>query len=165
MGMSDSESEPEDDPRLMQLTLKSDKVTPEELAAYLKELGGDDALIYGDLMIGFPKASMAHFLLMGAACLNEDGSIAPQLEEKRTLFKAVVACDEEMGAALLVMLELFYFKERPDHLDEFGSTLKVLWERDIVAEEQIESWVNNERALREVIPKHYEFDKAIAIRE
>eukprot|EP00747_Dinoflagellata_sp_TGD_P183953 gnl/TRDRNA2_/TRDRNA2_39205_c0_seq1.p1 gnl/TRDRNA2_/TRDRNA2_39205_c0~~gnl/TRDRNA2_/TRDRNA2_39205_c0_seq1.p1 ORF type:complete len:121 (+),score=38.45 gnl/TRDRNA2_/TRDRNA2_39205_c0_seq1:345-707(+) len=104
---------------------------------------------------------------MGAACLNEDAPLAPQLEDKKTLFKAAVGGEGEgdAQAALLVMLELWCVKERRAGLEEFGPALKVLWERDIVGEEQIEAWHQNERALQEFMPSYFEQADAEAIRE
>eukprot|EP00933_Yihiella_yeosuensis_P052907 TRINITY_DN51043_c0_g1_i1.p1 TRINITY_DN51043_c0_g1~~TRINITY_DN51043_c0_g1_i1.p1 ORF type:complete len:180 (-),score=45.17 TRINITY_DN51043_c0_g1_i1:147-686(-) len=161
----DEESEVEDDERVMKLMTYSSKHTPEELAGHLKELGGEDAIIYGDLYVGRAAFGRAHFLLMGAACLNDEEELGPQIEAQKALFKTAVGQEgEEAQAALLVMLELFCVKERRAQLEEFGSVLKVLWNRDIVAEELIESWWQNERALQEFSPKHFSQEDAESIR-
>eukprot|EP00931_Biecheleriopsis_adriatica_P009918 TRINITY_DN111012_c0_g1_i1.p1 TRINITY_DN111012_c0_g1~~TRINITY_DN111012_c0_g1_i1.p1 ORF type:complete len:182 (+),score=62.57 TRINITY_DN111012_c0_g1_i1:44-589(+) len=164
--MSDEdESEPEDDERIMKLITYSSKHSQEELAGYLKELGGEDTVIYGDIYAGKAHFGRAYLLLMGAACLSEEEPLGPQIEEKKALFQVAVGEEgPEAQAALLVMLELFCCKERRSGLDEFGDTLKVLWNRDIVAEELIESWWNNERALQEFSPKHFSQEDAETIR-
>jgi len=97
---SDSESEDEDDPRLMKLMLfnsaKKDKPapTPEEVAAYLRELGGKDAIIYENLFVGRERYAMSFFFLMGVVCLNEKKALAPQIEEQLALFKACHPADD-----------------------------------------------------------------------
>lgn len=161
-----SESEAEDDERIMKLIMKQDQA-PEDLAAYLRELGGDDAIIYGDLYVGRPREAMAFFFLNAAACFNEEEPIAPQIEKKLPLFKAFFTADEkEEQAALLVILELFCRKERPQGLKEASAWLKVLWENDIVAEEILEAWHGNEHALQEAsFTKHWDQDDAILVRE
>uniref|UniRef100_A0A7S0AH68 W2 domain-containing protein n=1 Tax=Pyrodinium bahamense TaxID=73915 RepID=A0A7S0AH68_9DINO len=167
MGEPDDEeesSEPEDDERIMKLLTYTGKHTPEETAAYLEELGGDDALIYGDLWVGKPLHAKAFFLLMAAACLNDELPLAPQILEKRALFKACKGGDEAQSA-LLVMLELFCIKERRAGLAEFGAVLKVLWERDIVEQGVIEAWIDNERALQEVHPGHFSQTDAETVRQ
>jgi len=163
--MSDDESEVEEDERLMQLITYSSKHSQEELAGYLKELGGEDTIIYGDIYVGKALHGKTFLLLMGAACLNEEEPLAPQIEANKVLFKIAVG-DEgpDAQAALLVMLELYCCKERRQELNEFSAVLKVLWNRDIVAEEQIENWCNNERALQEFSPRHFSQEDAETIR-
>eukprot|EP00440_Ansanella_granifera_P066830 gb/GFBE01072478.1/.p1 GENE.gb/GFBE01072478.1/~~gb/GFBE01072478.1/.p1 ORF type:complete len:184 (+),score=58.80 gb/GFBE01072478.1/:1-552(+) len=162
----EEESEVEEDERIMKLVTYSSKHSPEELAGYLKEVGGEDAVIYGDLYVGRSFFGKAHFLLMGAACLDEESPLAPQIEKQRVLFKTAVGQEgAEAQAALLVMLELYCYKERREGIAEFGDVLKVLWNRDIVGEEQIEAWWGNERAVQEFSPKHFSQEDAIAIRE
>ncbi|CAE8632301.1 unnamed protein product, partial [Polarella glacialis] len=130
------------------------------------ELGGEDTVIYGDLYAGRGLFGKAFLLLRGAACLNEDEPTAPQIEEHRKLFVAAIGQEgPEAQAALLVILELYCVKERRGCLDEFGKVLKVLWERDIVAEELIEAWWLNERALQEFSPKFFSQDDAETIRK
>lgn len=165
--MSDGEEvseEEEEDPRIMKLVTYQSKHTPEELAEYLKELGGEDAIIYGDLYIGKQALGLAHFLLMGAALLNNEEELAPQIEKQKQLFIHTTGGNSEIQAALLVMLELFCCKERPAAVDEFASILKVLWNRDIVSQDVIEAWWLNERALLELAPKHWSQNDAEAIR-
>eukprot|EP00411_Alexandrium_monilatum_P020852 CAMPEP_0175208922 /NCGR_PEP_ID=MMETSP0093-20121207/13867_1 /TAXON_ID=311494 /ORGANISM="Alexandrium monilatum, Strain CCMP3105" /LENGTH=183 /DNA_ID=CAMNT_0016502111 /DNA_START=51 /DNA_END=602 /DNA_ORIENTATION=- len=159
----EEESEEEDDERIMKLLTFTGKHTPEETAAYMEELGGEDALIYGDLWVGKPLHAKAFFLLMAAACLNDEQPLGPQILEKKALFQACKGA-EDAQAALLVMLELFCVKERRAGLEEFGSVLKVLWEWDIVEQEVVEAWLENERALQEVHPKHFSQEDAEAIR-
>eukprot|EP00928_Gymnodinium_smaydae_P062556 TRINITY_DN46394_c0_g1_i1.p1 TRINITY_DN46394_c0_g1~~TRINITY_DN46394_c0_g1_i1.p1 ORF type:complete len:186 (-),score=68.50 TRINITY_DN46394_c0_g1_i1:206-763(-) len=161
---SGSASEAEDDERIMTLLTFAGKHKPEEIAEKLRELGGDDAIIYGDLVVGKPLHAMAFFLVMGAASLDEEKPLAPQLTEQRALFKAVFHGDEDFQAALLVILELFSFKERRASLDEFDAVLRVLWERDIVTQEVIEAWIENERALCEFWPKYFSQADAEQIR-
>lgn len=161
----EEESETEDDERIMKLITYSSKHTPEELAGYLKELGGEDTVIYSDLYVGKANFGKAHLLLMGAACFNEEEPLGPQIELHKVLFKVSVGQEgEDAQAALLVMLELYCCKERREGLEEFSDVLKVLWNRDIVAEEVIESWWNNELALQEFSPKHFNQQDAEAIR-
>merc|ERR1712050_717205 len=91
--------------------------------------------------------------------------LGPQVQEKRALFKACFANKgQEEQRALLVMLELYCVKEHRSALEEFSATLKVLWERDIVAQEVIDAWHLNENALRELCPKHWSQSDAEAIR-
>jgi len=164
-GSSDEEeSEPEDDERIMKVLTFVDKHSPEETAAFMEELGGEDAIIYGALWVGKPLHAKAFFLLMAAACLNDEQPLAPQILEKKALFKACRG-EADAQAALLVMLELFCVKERRAGLEEFGDVLKVLWERDIVDQEVIEAWIENERALQEVHPGHFSQSDAEAIRQ
>merc|ERR1740123_1073794 len=164
--MSDSESEVEEDARIMKLIMYASNHSQEELAGHLKELGGENTIIYGDLYVGFGLFGKAFLLLMGAACLNEEEPLPPQIEKNTVLFKVAVG-DEgpDAQAALLVMLELYCCNERRQELGEFSAVLKVLWNSDIVAEEQIETWWNNERALQEFSPKHFQQEDAEAIRE
>lgn len=160
------ESDNEEDPRVTKLVLFQDKHTPEETAAHVRELGGEDAIIYGDLYVGKEREAMAWFLLMGGACLDEEKPLAPQVEERLPLFKAFFTAEDlEQQAALLVMFELYCRKERQAGLKEAGDLLKVLWENDIVAEEVLEAWHANEQALRELVPKHWDQEDAILIRE
>lgn len=161
---SDEESVPDDDDRLLQLM--TFEGSPEEHAAFLHKLGGEDAIIYGDLHVGLEKTAVAFFLLNGAAKFNEERPVAPQIEENLALFKAAVSSeDKDLQAALLNMHELFCVKERRDGLQEAGKVLKVLWENDLVAEDVLEAWHANEQALREVCPKHWDQDDAISIRD
>merc|ERR1712129_287669 len=127
--------------------------------------GGKDALIYGDLVVGYPLHAMAHFLIMGAGNFDEEKPIAPQLKGRKDLFKLAAQESAEAQTAMLVAFELYCFKECKPALNEFGPVLKVLWESDIVGEEQIEQWHQDERALCAFSPKQWDQDSAIAIRE
>jgi hypothetical protein len=164
--MSDSESEPEDDPRIMKVLTYSDSHTAEETSAYVKELGGDDAIIYGDLCVGKALQAQAFFVVMGAACFDEENLLGPQLEKKKNIFKAYTKGESaDLQAAVLQVLELWCVKECRASLEEFGPALKILWENDIIEEDVIMSWHSNERALCEAFGKFFEQADAESIRE
>merc|ERR1719436_1118549 len=78
--------------------------------------------------------------------------MGPQIFEKRALFKACKG-GAEAQLALLAILEVYCVKERRAGLTEFADVLKVLWERSIVDEEQIEAWMQNERSVQEFSPR------------
>mmetsp|Transcript_98752 Transcript_98752/g.283737 ORF Transcript_98752/g.283737 Transcript_98752/m.283737 type:complete len:182 (+) Transcript_98752:76-621(+) len=159
---SEEEEEEEDDERIMTMMMFWEKHSPKETADKMRELGGDDALIYNELF-NKPRHAMAHFMLMGIGNFDDGRPLAPQLEEKRKFFKEWVQ-DGEDGGALLLMLELFCMKECRPALEAFSPVLKVLWERDIVAEEQILAWHENERSLMEFWPKFFSQKDAETIR-
>jgi len=163
--MSDDESEIEDDERIMKAMTYSEKHSPEETAAYVRdELGGKDALVYENLFVGKDAHARAHWIIKGAACLNEEKPLGPQLEKHKALFKTATQGTDDQ-AALLVMLELFCVKESQGALKKFNEVLKVLWERDIVEQEVIEAWVENERAVAEFHPGFFDQNDAEAIRK
>mmetsp|Transcript_56736 Transcript_56736/g.157098 ORF Transcript_56736/g.157098 Transcript_56736/m.157098 type:complete len:166 (+) Transcript_56736:2-499(+) len=151
----------------MNIMTSAGKHLPEETADFVRELGGDDALIYGDLFVGKALHAMAFFTVMGVGNFDEEKPLAPQLDkkEKRDVFKAFFKDEADAQAALLVVLEMYCGKDNEKALQEFGPVLRVLWERDIVAEEKIYAWHENEFALREFCPKHFSQSNAEAIRE
>merc|ERR1712232_778065 len=103
---------------------------------------------------------------MGAAGIDEEKPLGPQVEEKHALFKAYTK-DETVAlqAALLDVFELFCVKQCRDGLENFGPVLKTLWERAIIEEEVIMAWHLNERALCKGFPKYFDQSDAEAIRE
>mmetsp|Transcript_1636 Transcript_1636/g.4037 ORF Transcript_1636/g.4037 Transcript_1636/m.4037 type:complete len:195 (+) Transcript_1636:72-656(+) len=168
----EEESEVEEDERIMKVLTYSGRHTAKETASYLhEELGGEDAIIYGDLVVGKKDHALAHFLLMGVGCFDDEQPLGPQLEAKQDFFQAAVERTEPPAhkgidqAALLVAFELFCVKECEAALEDFGPLLRVLWEKDIVAQDVIEAWHQNENALQEFLPKHWSQESAESIRE
>ena len=95
--MSDSESDlsaDAEDPRVMKLVTYTDKHSPEETAAYLKELGGKDAIIYGASYAARPDFAMMHFLVMGACCFDEEQPLPPQVVAKKDLLRAATTSSD-----------------------------------------------------------------------
>ena len=64
----------------------------------------------------------------------------------------------------MAAFELFAVKESRRALDEFGETLKALWEGDVVGEEEIEKWHSTENTLQLTIPSFFTVDDAETIR-
>jgi hypothetical protein len=87
------------------------------------QLGGSNAIIYGDLFMGREALAKSWFLLVGAAMIDEDEPIAPQIKENVLLFKKINTGDRDQQTTLLVALELFCVKERPaGQVNSKGST-------------------------------------------
>ena len=167
--MSDDEEaeEVEEDGRIAKLYSKADKATPEEFAALVDELGTKDAIVYGSMCTDHPTAR-AHFVVMSLIDLD-DGSLAEVLEARWKVLKAVVAADknENGGKELIAALEglictaseAIEASVQETAKSDFGKALKVLWEREVVSEEQIKAWQEDERAGR-----HYRVSTADAQR-
>mmetsp|Transcript_17575 Transcript_17575/g.40869 ORF Transcript_17575/g.40869 Transcript_17575/m.40869 type:complete len:185 (-) Transcript_17575:93-647(-) len=165
----DDDDEPEEDPRIMELLTYSNKHSDSEIIAFLREKGGEDALIYGILFPSRPLHAQAYFLLQGAVGLDCEQEVPPQLKEKKGLLKEFVGESEDTMAALLLVMELFFVKERSSEVsedsEEFAQLLRVMWESKLLEQDVIEAWHGNENALQEFYPPFFSLDLAIAIRE
>mmetsp|Transcript_41692 Transcript_41692/g.89512 ORF Transcript_41692/g.89512 Transcript_41692/m.89512 type:complete len:201 (-) Transcript_41692:74-676(-) len=160
---SDDEDD-EQDERIMEIMTYSGRHTPAEIADKMKALGGDDAIIYNEMFPSKPRHAMAHFLILGVGNFDEDAALAPQIAEKKEVFQKCLPESDDQ-AAMLLMLELYVIKEFRAAMEEYGDILKVLWENDIVAEDAIVAWHENENALQHFWPAFFDLDDAINIRD
>jgi len=152
----DEDEEVGEDPRIAKLYGLSDKTSPEDYVAKLDELGTAGALVLGGMCTVAETARM-HFVAMSLLDADEDTTLAQCIDEKRAKLKAACAggADPQVRfAAFLAALESFVL-----HLDEdegqreanvaaFDQSLKLLWEWEIVDEEALRTWQQDERAAR-----------------
>ena len=164
--MSDDEDEPEEDWRIAKLYGVADKSSPEEFAALVDEVGTRDAVCFGSVMMDRPSAR-AHFVVLALIDLD-DGSLAECLTARRALLKAAVAAGGAgAGSALLAALEGLLCspatavegEARESAMTSFDEALKVLWEYEVVSEDEVRLWQADERAGR-----NYQVSGADAIR-
>lgn len=152
MSSGDEDEEPEEDYRIAKLYAAADKSTPEQFAALVDEVGTKDAIVYGGICTDAPSAR-AHFVLM-ALLDAEDGSVVECVEARRALLKAVVAGGGDgAGRNLVAALEGWICSEleaeaREEAISSFNKALKVLWEYEVVEEEELRAWQADERAGR-----------------
>ena len=153
--MSDDEDdEIEEDPRIGQLYSAADKKSPEEFAAYVDSLGTKDAIVFGGMCTDAPTAR-AHFVVMALIDL-EDDPLPECLTARRKLLKAAVekgpaGSGKELIAALEGLIctsDAVEGEAKEAAKSSFDKALKVLWEYEIVSEEEIKSWQADERAGR-----------------
>ena len=164
--MSDDEDdEIEEDPRIGQLYSAADKKSPEEFAAYVDSLGTKDAIVFGGMCTDAPTAR-AHFVVMALIDL-EDDPLPECLTARRKLLKAAVekgpaGSGKELIAALEGLIctsDAVEGEAKEAAKSSFDKALKVLWEYEIVSEEEMKSWQADERAGR-----HYRVSAADAQR-
>lgn len=154
MSSSSSEAEvAEEDWRIAKLFGVADKATPEEFAALLGEVGTKNAVVHGSMMLD-PLVARSHFVVM-ALLDADDGSLAECVEARKDLLKAAVAAGGAgAGAALVSAMESWVCTEvavgdaRETAITSFDKALRVLFEWDIVPEEDLRSWQADERAAR-----------------
>lgn len=151
--MSDDEEEVEEDPRIAKLYGQADKATPESFAALLDELGTKDAIVLGGMCSDHPTAR-AHFTVMALIDLD-DGSLPEMLESRFQILRAAVkGGGDGAGVALVAALEGLVVSDavegeaREAAMSGFNKSLKVLWEREVVSEEELRTWQADERAGR-----------------
>ena len=162
--MSDDEEEVEEDPRIATLYGKADKLSPEAFAALVDELGTKNAVVMGGMCTDHPTAR-AHFVVMALIDLD-DGSLPECLETRWKLLKAAVAAGGDgAGVALVAALEGLVCSDavegeaREAAISGFDKSLKSLWEREVVSEDELRAWQADERAGR-----HYRVQAADAQR-
>ena len=151
--MSDDEDEAEEDWRIAKLYGAADKSSPEAFAALVDEVGTKDAVVFGGVMMDRPTAR-AHFVVLALIDLD-DGSLAECLIARRGLLKAAVeAGGEGAGSALIAALEGLLCSPstavegevRESAISSFDEALKVLWEYEVVSEDELRAWQADERA-------------------
>uniref|UniRef100_A0A6U5L5X4 W2 domain-containing protein n=1 Tax=Calcidiscus leptoporus TaxID=127549 RepID=A0A6U5L5X4_9EUKA len=164
--MSDEEDEAEEDWRIAKLFAAADKSSPEEFAALVDKVGTKDAIVFGGVMMDQPTAR-AHFVVLALVDLD-DGSLADCLGTRRALLKAAVAAGGAgAGSALIAALEGLLCspstavegEARESAMSSFDEALKVLWEYEVVSEDELRAWQADERAGR-----NYQVSSADAIR-
>ena len=150
---SDEEDEPaEEDPRIAQLYGAADKKSPEEWAQLVDAVGTKDAIVYGSMCMQHQNVR-AHFVVM-ALIDADDGTLAECVEAKRAHLKAAVSAGgEKAGVFLLAALEGFLAndvaaEDREAAIGSFRKALKVLWEYELVSEDEIREWQADENAGR-----------------
>jgi hypothetical protein len=154
MSSSSGEAEEaEEDWRIARLFGAASKATPQEFAALLGELGTKDAVVHGGMMLD-PLIARSHFVVM-ALLDADDGSLAECVEARKGLLRtAVQAGGAGAGAALVAAMESWVCTEveegdaREAAITSFDQALRMLFEWDIVPEEDLRAWQANERAAR-----------------
>merc|ERR1711865_615874 len=166
--MSDSESSSEEeemDPRVGQLAeYIASGCSPEECAARLELLGAKDALVGGGLCFD-EEFSLAYFLIC-ATILK--GNLMEKIKECAPLLKHWCesrANVEEAHEAFLIALEMVIVQEKPTWIKKYDDVLKQHWNYDVVPDEQIEAWQNEEKALHKYCGHAWHLKTAIAVRE
>ena len=152
--MSDEEEEVEEDWRIAKLYKACDKATPDEFNALVTELGVKDAVVMGGMCMDAATAR-AHFVVSALIDLEDGESLAECLEARFALLRATVAGGGDgAGAALVAALEGLVCSgslegaTREGAMSGFRAALKVLWEREVVSEDQLRAWQADERAGR-----------------
>jgi hypothetical protein len=150
--MSDDEEEIEEDWRIAKLYGAADKATPESFAALVDDVGTKDAVVLGGMCTDAPTAR-AHFVVM-ALIDPDDGTLAELLEARFKLLRATVrGGGDGAGTALVAALEGLVCSDamgdaKESTIDSFDAALKVLWEREVVSEDELRAWQKDERAGR-----------------
>lgn len=164
--MSDDEEEVEEDFRIAKLYGAADKLEPDAFAALVDEVGTKDAVVFGSMMMD-PPAARAHFVVMALIDLD-DGSLAECVEARRKLLKAAVkAGGAGAGAALVAAIEGLLCspssavegEAKEAAMSSFDAALKVMWEYEVVSEDELRAWQADERAGR-----NYQVSNADAVR-
>lgn len=160
----DEEQEVEEDPRITKLYSFADKRSDEDgkygkkgdtsdidgeaFATLLDEVGTDNAIVLGGMWMG--EASLARAYFTVAALIDADEvTIDKCVELKRIALKAVVKKGLVAGVHLLAALERYATNEAEDKaacLKTWKKVLQYCWEYEIVAEEDIRAWNEDERA-------------------
>jgi hypothetical protein len=162
--MSDDEAEVEEDPRIGKLYNFADKrsnddglygekgdnvdKSGEAFAQLLDEVGTNDAIVLGGMWMGEASLCRAHFAV--AALIDTDETTLDKcVELKRTPLRAIVKKGIVSGVHLLAALERYATNEGEDKaacLKAWKKVLQFCWEYEIVAEEDIKAWNEDERA-------------------
>jgi hypothetical protein len=154
MASSSSEAEvAEEDWRIAKLFSVADKATPEEFATLLAEVGTKNAVVHSSMMLN-PLIARSHFVVMALLDADE-GSLAECIEARKGLLQAAVAAGGAgAGIALVSAMESWVCTEvaegdaREAAITSFDEALRMLFEWDIVPEEDLRSWQADERAAR-----------------
>ena len=160
---SDEEEEVEEDWRITKLYAFADKRCDDDgkyssgkesdpdgeaFASLLDEVGTENATVLGGMWMGEASLARAHFTV--AALIDADEVTIDQcVEQKRIALKAVVKKGIVSGVHLLAALERYATNEaedKPACLRSWKKVLQFCWEYEIVAEEDIRAWNEDERA-------------------
>ena len=169
MADSDEDEEVGEDERISTLYSFAGKHSPGEFVAKLDALGTKGAIVLGG-MCTVAETARAHFAVMALLDADEDTTLAECVEEKRAFLKAVNKGGDATvrHAAFLAALESFCAHLDPEeacreaNMQSFDAALKVCWEREIVSEDAIRAWQQDENAARYLQVKAAD---AIALRE
>eukprot|EP00967_Tisochrysis_lutea_P037489 scaffold45050_cov32-Tisochrysis_lutea.AAC.1 len=148
----DADAEVAEDWRIAKLYAAADKVTPDDFAQLLDQLGTEGAVVAGSMMLD-RLAARSHFVVM-ALLDADDGSLAECIENRRALLRATVRTGGDgAGVALVAAIESWVCSELEGTLREvaissFDDALRALFEWDVVQEEELRSWQADERAAR-----------------
>ena len=163
--MSDDEDEPlQEDARIVQLYNFADKRCDEdgkytgdakEFSDYVESLGTDSSIVNGSMMMNRPVAR-AYFIV--SALIDSDGeeeaTVAECINLKMKPLKACVESGgEEAAKSLLAALESYVSRmedgpSQAKNVKGYAEVLKHLWEWEIVDEDTLKAWVEDERAGR-----------------
>ena len=162
--MSDDEAEAEEDSRIASLYNFASKRCDDdgkytgdaqEFSDYVTKLGTDKAIVHGSVFMN-KTVARAHFIVM--ALIDADGEDEPSIAECITLKKGPLkACvadgGDDAAFCLLAALESYVARmedaaSKEKEVAGFDAVLKALWEWEIVAEEPLVAWCNDERGGR-----------------
>ena len=141
----DDDDEPEDDERIDEIYEYAEKHNPEEVAAFIREKAEEGAATIEGSIFTDKLFFSAYFLLM--ATLDETEPLPPQVKEKEAFFKAW-ATDEECQEALMRCFEYFVSKKEDQDVDEFEGVLRPLWDLEVIPEEIMFQWSQDENLCR-----------------
>ena len=156
----DEDEEVEEDGRIVKLysfaekQVDSDGRWTGDAAAYvtmLDELGTRNAAICGGNMCTDHHISRAHFVV--ASLIDADEmTVAESVVAKRKPLKASVeAGGAEAGKSLVACLERYATtdaEETATNVAEWDKVMRALWEYEIVSEEALRAWQDDERSAR-----------------
>ena len=162
--MSDDEAEADEDSRIASLYNFASKRCDDdgkytgdaqEFSDYVTKLGTDKAIVHGSVFMN-KTVARAHFIVM--ALIDADGEDEPSIAECITLKKGPLkACvadgGDDAAFCLLAALESYVARmedaaSKEKEVAGFDAVLKALWEWEIVAEEPLVAWCNDERGGR-----------------
>ena len=125
----DDEDEDEDfdgpDPRVAELKqFIAASNTPEDCAAKLQELGGQDAIVCGSMLTGRSGEDFAKAHFVMSCVLDQGGKLTEEIVANKALLKACLACTAEAQIGALTAMELLIVKvlachqSRTSHLSQ-----------------------------------------------
>jgi hypothetical protein len=122
--------------------------TPDECAAELERLGGQDAIVCGAMLTGRSGEDFAKGHFMVSCVLDQGGKLTEEIVANKALLKACFASTPEAQIGVLTAVELLIVKDKRQGIKVFDRICKTLWECDVVEEDQFKVWQAQETALQ-----------------